>query len=184
MPSHVFVCVDNRHPRYQLVNGRHYSIACNANLLDDNVHPFHSSTGEFSIASMATRAIGIIIYDIVGDNRQSLRHEPCFVIAWRSSCDYGRNLQFVTNVLQEKDIGYDGRSGLFSLPNIHSLLFNRDNFGLKQRHDENIKYNNEWTGLINSDGVYTTSLELSLLQCGKLVANVVFSNSIAVSILA
>ncbi|KAI9594013.1 hypothetical protein BDF19DRAFT_144022 [Syncephalis fuscata] len=127
---------------------------------------------------MATRSVGIIIYDVVGDKGQILRDNPCFVIAWRSSCDYGRDLRFVANILQEKDTGYDGRSGLFSLPNLHSILFQQNTYDMKKTTQEKSNWFNEWTGLMNAGGVYTTSLDVSLLQCGKLVANVVFSNAI------
>ncbi|RKP24383.1 hypothetical protein SYNPS1DRAFT_23524, partial [Syncephalis pseudoplumigaleata] len=149
----------------------------------------HMSLEEAPVLSLSVRQApntpnqaSIIVYDIVGDNRQPLRDNPCFVIAWRASCSYGRDLQFVANVLQEKDIGYDGRSGLFSLPNLHSLLFKRGGADSEQAEgddDDRPRYSNEWTGLINADAVYTASLELSLLPCGKLAANAVFSNRIA-----
>jgi hypothetical protein len=178
----------NQHPIYQLVNGHQYVISSTQSPIEPRVMRGTESPigpwamrgtickANYTLLPASQRTLGIICYQLLGNNHQEPDDTPVLVIAWHLSVEYVADFCVVANVLQHKRTGYDGRGDLLALPNLYQRLFDTSQSATKPAN-----YTHTWTGLVGHNQRYAVRLCLSVTNKRELDIQVEFTDFILVS---
>ncbi|KAI9596996.1 hypothetical protein BDF19DRAFT_437435 [Syncephalis fuscata] len=197
-PAHdTYPKVDNAHGGLRLINGRFFSVGsqCVAEM-ERHLDPGDKSTGIYTpdftgrAAAAASQSIGVICFQVVDTGSNLLQYSPHVIISWCIGGEAGKeSLQFHADILQDRDVGYDGRQGALHAPNIYNQVVSSSLSKLSNRDDGNDDGNDEatvtgtatgeWimecTALLDVRIPYRISTRVWMSEAGQLCYSVIVS---------
>ncbi|KAI8050625.1 hypothetical protein BDF22DRAFT_745497 [Syncephalis plumigaleata] len=183
-PSELQVQVDNSHGALRLLNGRFFSAGSRCvTEVSRHLHPNERSLGVYVPDSSSQRSIGILCFQVVDIGSNLLQHSPHVVISWCISGEAGQeSLKFHADILQDKDMGYDGNLGALHAPNIYTQVMasylksnNPDDASITSNTDITGEWVMECTALLDIRIPYRMTTRAWMSETGQLCYNVTLS---------